>query len=381
MNKKWLWIIGGVLLAGACLVVMVVGGVALGALMLSRGGEEGSPARVVEVISDVQAHARSEDEWAKAMVDMLVYGGGQVRTGAGSSAQLELREGTVRLSAHTLFTMEEITAQDGIWLTELFLDRGRLWINLDTDQPHEFTVDTGIGLAAVRDTLFSVGVVGDTALVSVADGEVELTAQGQVVTVRAGEQSTAKRGRPPSPPVPMDEAERALWATEGGRPDMAPPTPTPMPTPTPTATTTPTPTPIPTATPLPPTSTPIPPTATPLPPTSTPVPTEVTSAPPSITSIDFPGQIPADGSSVRGTVGFRDPDGDINWVTFDVVQATNFTPFEYNPVESLVEGDTTDGVFAFRIWCNIDQSVTLRTTLYDEAGNSSGPVDFSFSCK
>jgi len=75
-----------------------------------------------------------------------------------------------------------------------------------------------------------------------------------------------------------------------------------------------------------------------------------------------------------------DPDGDINWVTFDVVQATNFTAFEFDPHESLAEGDTTNGVFAFYIWCNLNQSVTLRTTLHDEAGNSSNSVDFSFTC-
>ncbi|MDY7039413.1 MAG: FecR family protein [Chloroflexota bacterium] len=375
MNKKWLWIIGGVLLAVACLVVIV--GVAIGVMLVSPGGEEGTPARIVKVVADVDAHPRSEDDWIAAAVDMLVYGGGQVRTGADSSAQLELREGAVRLSAYTLFTVEESMTEGGVWLTRLLLDRGRLWVNLDTDQPHEFTVDTGIALAAVRDTRFSVNVVGDTALVSVADGEVDLTAQGQTVTVRVGEQATAEKGRPPSPPVPMDEAERALWATEGGEPDMAPPTPTPTFTPTATST----PTPIPTATPLPPTATMIPPTATSIPPTATPVPPTVVSGSPTIISIDFPGQVAADGSSVRGTVRFRDPDGDINWVTFDVVRATDFTSFEYNPLDSVIEGDVTDGVFAFYIWCNIDQTVTLRTTLSDEAGNSSAPVDFSFTCR
>ena len=376
MRKKWLWVIGGALLAGTLLVVVVVA-VAILAVVLSRGGDEGTPARIIEVVADVDAHARPKDEWLAAVVDMLVYGGGQVRTGADSSAQLELREGTVRLSAYTLFTMEEATTQGGMWLTKLFLDRGRLWVNLDPDQPHEFTVDTGIALATVRDTRFSVSVVGDTALVSVAEGEVEFTAQGQTVTVKAGEQATAERGQPPSPPVPMDEAERALWAAEGGEPDMAPPTPTPTSTPTATSTSTPTPT----ITPRPPTATLVPPTATPLPSTATPVPPTVVSGPPTIISIDFPGQIPADGTSIRGTVRFRDPNGDINWVTFDVVRATDFTSFEYNPLDSVVEGDATDGVFAFHIWCNIDQTVTLRTTLHDEAGNSSAPADFSFSCK
>jgi len=276
MRKKWLLII-----KGALLVVLT----AILAMVLSCGGGESTPARIVEVVADVQAHARPKDDWVEAMVDMLIYGGGQVRTGADSAAQLELREGSVRLSAYTMFTMKETTTQGGIWLTKLFLDRGRLWINLDTDEPHELTVDTGIAIATVRDTLFSVSIAGDTMLVSVADGEVELTAQGQTVTVRAGEQATAERGQPPSPPVPMDEAERALWATEGGRPDMAPPTPTP--TSTPTSTLTPTPT---------PTSTPTPtPTSTPTPaPAPTPTPTPTPTPAPTPTATPHPGAITPD---------------------------------------------------------------------------------------
>ena len=77
---------------------------------------------------------------------------------------------------------------------------------------------------------------------------------------------------------------------------------------------------------------------------------------------------------------FQDPDGDVNWVTFDVLSARDFSPFAFNPVESLDQGDATDGIFSFYTWCGIAQDVTLRVTLFDKAGNSSNPVDFSFSC-
>jgi hypothetical protein len=106
-----------------------------------------------------------------------------------------------------------------------------------------------------------------------------------------------------------------------------------------------------------------------------------TSAPPTILSIDFPSQIPADDTGVDGSVRFRDPDGDVNRVTFDVVSAIDFTSFEFNPVNYLIEGDATEGVFSFHTWSNVVQEVTLRVTLYDAAGNSSAPVDFSFSCE
>jgi len=80
-------------------------------------------------------------------------------------------------------------------------------------------------------------------------------------------------------------------------------------------------------------------------------------------------------------VWFQDPDGDVNWVTFDVISATDFTPFAFNPIESLVEGDARDGTFGFHMWCGTVQDVTLRVTLFDAAGNSSVAVDFAFSCK
>jgi len=104
-----------------------------------------------------------------------------------------------------------------------------------------------------------------------------------------------------------------------------------------------------------------------------------TSAPPTILSIDFLSQIPPDGTGIDGSVRFRDPDGDVNWVTFDVVSASDFESFAFNPVNYLIEGDATEGVFSFHTWSNVVQQVTLRVTLYDDAGNSSAPVDFSFT--
>jgi hypothetical protein len=227
--------------------------------------EQERSATVVEVVNKVDAHPRPKDDWQPAVVDMDIYGGGQVRTGAASSARLELLEGVVRLAAESLFTVKESTTREGRLETTLFLQAGRLWAHLTTSQPHEFSVETASAVAAVRDTRFSVMYSDQTTLVSVAEGKVVVTAQEVSVTVVAGQQVIVKPGQPPSPPEPMSEAERNLWVTEGEMPELAPPTPTPVP---PTATPTPTPMPTPTVTP-----TPVPPTATPTV-TSTPTPTE-----------------------------------------------------------------------------------------------------------
>jgi hypothetical protein len=157
-------------------------------------------------------------------VDMAIYGGGRVRTGAASSARIELLEGLVRLSADSIFTVKKSATRQGKLVTTLSLQEGRLWAHLAPGQPHEFTVETGSAVAAVRDTDFSVRVADGETLLSVAKGEVVLTAQEQSVTVAAREQTTVEPGQPPAPPEPMSDEERALWATEGEMPGLAPPT-------------------------------------------------------------------------------------------------------------------------------------------------------------
>lgn len=269
--KKRFWIAGG--------LVLVVGIVAA-LILLPPGGQENT-ARVIEAVNTVDAHSRSKDDWQPAAVDMLIYGGGQVRTGAVSWARLELLEGAVRLSADSVFTVKDSATRQGVLVTTLSLQQGRLWVHLTTDESHEFAVETGNAVAAVRDTRLSAWVLGNVTLVSVAEGEVTLTAQGQSVTVRAGEQATVEDAQPPSLPGPMSDDERTLWSTEGEMPRLAPPTPTPMPT-APTEMSAFTPTPVPSSTPTPsPTLKPIP-TLT-IAPLSTPSPTPAETSAPTLT--------------------------------------------------------------------------------------------------
>jgi len=222
MKGKGMWI-------AAALVVVAVAA----ALLLLRLGEGQHSATLVEAINQVDAHARPRDDWGPAVIGMAIYGGGQVRTGVASSARLELLEGVVRLAAESIFTVKECAAQRGTLVTTLFLEEGRLWAHLRADQPHQFSVETASAVAAVRDTRLSVKAAPDgTTLVSVAEGELELAAQGESVRVVAGQQASVEAGRPPGRPGPMSDEERALWATEGEMPELAPPTPTPTPTPT-----------------------------------------------------------------------------------------------------------------------------------------------------
>jgi len=104
------------------------------------------------------------------------------------------------------------------------------------------------------------------------------------------------------------------------------------------------------------------------------IPQEPSSAAPVITGIDFPEEIEADGRKVPGTVHFRDKDGDIVQVKFDVVEAKLFEPFSFDPK---VRGQS-EGSFKFVLFTVFPQKVTLRVTLVDAQGNESEPVEFSF---
>jgi hypothetical protein len=225
--KRRFRIVGGVVVI-AVLVAAV--------LLLVPSKEQENRATIIEMVNKVDAHLRPRDDWLPAAVGMIIYGGGGVRTGEVSSARLELSEGVVRLSANSLFTVKQSTTRRGKPMTTLFLQEGRLWIHLTTGQPHEFAVETGNAVAAVRDTRFSVKVADGKTFVSVAEGEVELTAQEQSVTVSTGQQARVEPNQPPAPPEPMSDEERVLWAVEGEVPELAPPVGTPTPTEIPTVT-------------------------------------------------------------------------------------------------------------------------------------------------
>lgn len=93
-----------------------------------------------------------------------------------------------------------------------------------------------------------------------------------------------------------------------------------------------------------------------------------------ITGIDFPKQINADGSDVKGMIHFQAPTGKLVQADFEVVQADLFSPFSFDPQ---VQGQQR-GSFEFYISLLVPQEVTLRVTLTDDQGQKSPPKEFSF---
>ena len=97
---------------------------------------------------------------------------------------------------------------------------------------------------------------------------------------------------------------------------------------------------------------------------------------PQISGIDFPSRISANGERTYGWGSFRDPDGDIRWVTFEAIGGF-FSDFDFDPDV----GVQTEGRFRFYVYTYLRQSVRLRGTLYDRDGNASTPYDFTFDAR
>lgn len=97
--------------------------------------------------------------------------------------------------------------------------------------------------------------------------------------------------------------------------------------------------------------------------------------PPHISRIEFPAEIPADGTEASGRAFFIDLDGDVELIRFEVLEG-DFKPFSFDPKVSWLRS----GKIPFSLACKKPQDVTLRVTLVDEMGHVSKPVNLYFKC-
>ena len=103
-----------------------------------------------------------------------------------------------------------------------------------------------------------------------------------------------------------------------------------------------------------------------------------------ITSVRFPAEIHRVDANQQGTSGTIEFTGnkDIDKVSFDVVEG-DFKSFAFNPQKASsfsFDPATSTGSFKFSIACYVTQTVKLKVTLFDAAGNRSNPWEFSFKC-
>lgn len=95
-------------------------------------------------------------------------------------------------------------------------------------------------------------------------------------------------------------------------------------------------------------------------------------------------EIPADGTHIKGVVGFRDPDDRISYAWFEPIQEnTVFEGFGFYITDTdLEQGNFREGVFSFYIFCNQFSQEIFNVQLMDESGNwfSRGAL-FGFTCR
>ena len=102
-----------------------------------------------------------------------------------------------------------------------------------------------------------------------------------------------------------------------------------------------------------------------------------------VVSVVFPDEIPADGTSVSGTVEFMGAHHVVQAI-FEVVKAVSFSEFNFNPHTDCsnytFDPATGKGGFGFSLYSNVLQVVELKLTLVDEEGNRTDPYYFTFEC-
>jgi predicted Ser/Thr protein kinase len=272
--------IGGIV-GGALLLLAIVCILAFVVLPGLREGPSTSQ-DITLVVSDlvneevIQARSQAEDAWGGAAIGMTIHPGGQVRTGDGATALLEIDDRKVRVGSNSTLTVGQVESKKGDGQASLLLENGRVWVQEAETDVSELYVETQSGAKVWGDQRFSVTVTDDgTALVSVDEGTGHVSVEDQEIEVPTGQQIEIRPEQPPDGPQPMSDDEKEQWSANAAGPDLVWATRTPTPTITATPTKTPTPANTPTATAMP-TDTPMPtptPTKTRIPPTKTPTPT------------------------------------------------------------------------------------------------------------
>ncbi|MGB8931044.1 MAG: hypothetical protein WCC48_07335 [Anaeromyxobacteraceae bacterium] len=119
--------------------------------------------------------------------------GSALELGAGESYQVFL-EGAARIDVKEIAAeLSRFRLEEGLAEAKVKADGGRVVVFEASD---DATVRTGGGRIAVMSSQGRVAV-------GVTEGEAQLGSGGQIVAVRAGQQSSAERGKAPSPPVPL----------------------------------------------------------------------------------------------------------------------------------------------------------------------------------
>ena len=155
--------------------------------------EDDPPSRVARLAfmrGNVSFNPAGTDDWVTAVVNRPMTTGDKLWSDDGSRAELHLGSATIRLSDHTGFSFLNLADE----MTQLRLTEGTLNIRVRRLGDDEtFEVDTpNLALSILRPGSYRINVneAGDATIVSVRDGQGEITGGGSAYTIHAHEEGS-----------------------------------------------------------------------------------------------------------------------------------------------------------------------------------------------
>lgn len=169
-----------------------------------------------EFENTVIARESSSQEYSAAIINMNLLATGSVETGEDGRARINLLpEGTiVRVAPNSLFTIPELTVENGEPKTVIELFFGKVFILLNGGS---LEVQTPSGVASVRGSLLSVEFNPEKNRVEAVclEGHCALKDEdGEEVELIEGESSFIEGEEPPSEPEPIDREDIEDWLEE-----------------------------------------------------------------------------------------------------------------------------------------------------------------------
>lgn len=161
-----------------------------------------------------------EEKWIKAEVDMPVYPGDKVKTGAKSEAELILDDGSMlRIEEKTLIEIvdSKIEGEGEGAKKNFFLNlfSGKVLNNLKklAHKESNYNITTRTAVVGVRGTEFSVECEEEKTEVAVYEGEVDVAskiegAEGESIKVSQEQQTVVEKGKVPLTPQALSEKSR-----------------------------------------------------------------------------------------------------------------------------------------------------------------------------
>lgn len=192
----------GLIAVGAAATALAIGLVLLLSSATAQARSEaigpahrGDALGALGVLSDLVEHRAAGEAWAVAVDGTAVVDGDEIRTDATGRAEVLYADGSVtRLDVATEFAVVRLAGDSIAPEIRVQLDVGQTYNEVRdvTGQRGSYVVETPVGTAAVRGTIFVIACDDrPVCTFTVLEGEIEIvTLDGQVLVVGAGEELT-----------------------------------------------------------------------------------------------------------------------------------------------------------------------------------------------